>query len=168
LRIRDNLIIHVHRRSRLGLPGAVGIMDTGLLKSWVKTILTNAGIKANPMEKVDSLSGGMQQRIILMREFAENAAFLVLANPGWGLDHAGRARLIREIGAQTEKGTGVLVFSTDVDELLSVSDEILVLRNGEFSDHISLAGVPGDPDPDTVRGLKERIGRAMIGEANND
>jgi ABC-type uncharacterized transport system ATPase subunit len=165
LRIRDNLIIHVHRRSRLGLLGSLGIMDTGLLKSWVKTILNNAGIKANPMQKADSLSGGMQQRIILMREFAEDAAFLVLADPGWGLDYAGRARLIREIEAQTEKGKGVLVFSTDVDELLSVSDEILVLRNGEFSDRISLAGVPGDPD--TVRGLKERIGRAMIGEANN-
>jgi ABC-type uncharacterized transport system ATPase subunit len=106
----------------------------------------------------------MQQRMILVREFAEDASFLVLAEPGWGLDLAGRNRLIREIKTQAGKEKGILVFSTDVDELLSFCDEILVLRNGEFSDRIPLEST--EEDPKGILRIKERIGRAMIGKAS--
>jgi simple sugar transport system ATP-binding protein len=160
LRLRDTIIIHLHRRSRKGVLGALGIMDRKFIKSRVREIMAAAGIEGNPRGLSGSLSGGMQQRIILAREFAEDASVLVLAEPGWGLDRSGRERLNQEIRAQVQKGKGVLLFSTDLDELLALSDEILVLRNGEFSDRIPLhAGT----SPGAAGELKERIGRAMIG-----
>ncbi|GHV77571.1 heme ABC transporter ATP-binding protein [Spirochaetia bacterium] len=158
LRLRDTSIIHLHRRSRRGVLGALGIMDRRFLKSRVRDIMTAAGVEGNPRGLTGSLSGGMQQRIILAREFAEDAAVLVLAEPGWGLDRSGRERLNRELRAQVQGGKGALLFSTDLDELLSLSDEILVLHNGEFSDRIPLNGTGSSAGE-----LKERIGRAMIG-----
>ncbi|MDR2079609.1 MAG: ATP-binding cassette domain-containing protein [Treponema sp.] len=163
LRLRDNVIIHAHRRSRRGFWGRFGIMDEGLLKSWIGRILEAARVDRNPMVKADSLSGGMLQRVILAREFAEDPAVMVLAEPGWGLDRPGRERLVLALKKQAERGKGALVFSTDVDELLSLSDEILVLRNGEFSDRIFLESLRGKEKNALFRELKERIGRAMVG-----
>jgi simple sugar transport system ATP-binding protein len=167
LRLRDNIIIHAHRRFRRGFRGRFGIMDRGLLKAWIGRTLEAANVNRSPLVKAESLSGGMLQRVILAREFAEDAAFLVLAEPGWGLDRPGRERLVRALKSAAERGKGALIFSTDVDELLSLSDEILVLRNGEFSDRISLAALRWGEDPALVRELKERIGRAMVGAAGN-
>ncbi|GHV80364.1 sugar ABC transporter ATP-binding protein [Spirochaetia bacterium] len=164
LRLRDTIIIHLHRRSRRGVLGALGIMDRQFIKSRVGDIMAAAGVEGNPRGMTGSLSGGMQQRIILAREFAEDAAVLVLAEPGWGLDRSGRERLNRELRAQVQKGKAALLFSTDLDELLSLSDEILVLRNGEFSDRIPL---DGGTSQSTAGELKERIGRAMIGGSHD-
>jgi simple sugar transport system ATP-binding protein len=119
-----------------------------------------AEVTGNPRSPSASLSGGMQQRIILAREFAEDAAILVLAEPGWGLDMASRERLNAQLRAQVARGKGALIFSTDIDELLALSDEILTLRNGEFSGRMVL-----DPGSGVAhrREMKERIGRAMVG-----
>jgi simple sugar transport system ATP-binding protein len=160
LRLRDNIIIHLHRRSRRGFWGALGIMDRGFIGKEIRNIMAAAGVAGNPRDPAASLSGGMQQRIILEREFAENAAILVLAEPGWGLDLSSRERLNAQLRAQAAKGKGALLFSTDLDELLALSDEILALRNGEFSDRIVINPNSGAAD---IRKLKERIGRAMIG-----
>jgi simple sugar transport system ATP-binding protein len=165
LRLRDNIIIHLHRRSRRGFWGALGIMDRRFIRDATQSIMDVAGVAGNPRGMADSLSGGMQQRIILAREFAEDAAILVLAEPGWGLDQSGRERLNAQLRAQAAQGKGALLFSTDLDELLALSDEILTLRNGEFSDRIVLdanSNAAFDRAAD-LRDVKERIGRAMIG-----
>jgi simple sugar transport system ATP-binding protein len=160
LRLRDNIIIHLHRRSRIGFWGALGIMNRRFIRGETRNIMNAAGVAGNPRGLADSLSGGMQQRIILAREFAEDAAVLVLAEPGWGLDRPGRERLNEQLRAQAAWGKAVLLFSTDLDELLALSDEILALRNGEFADRLFLS-----PNSNAVeiREVKERIGRAMVG-----
>jgi simple sugar transport system ATP-binding protein len=160
LRLRDNIIIHLHRRSRRAFLGALGIMDRRFIEERVGDIMAEAGVAGNPRGLADSLSGGMQQRIILAREFAEDAAILALAEPGLGLDRASRERLNAQLRAQAARGKGALLFSTDLEELLALSDEILALRNGEFSDRIILNRDRGAAE---IRKLKERIGAAMIG-----
>jgi simple sugar transport system ATP-binding protein len=115
------------------------------------------------MAKADSLSGGMLQRIMLVREFVEDTDVLVLAEPGWGLDRSAREQLNKALRENAEAGKSALIFSTDVDELLSLADEILVLRNGEFSDRISLELLRNDPEAMAKAGIKERISRAMVG-----
>jgi simple sugar transport system ATP-binding protein len=160
LRLQDNISIHLHRRSRRGFWGALGIMDRRFIKGEIQTIMAAAGVAGNPRGLADSLSGGMQQRIILAREFAEDAAILVLAEPGLGLDRSSRERLNAQLRMQAAQGKGALLFSTDLDELLALSDEILALRNGELSDRIVLNPHNNAAE---IRGLKERIGKAMIG-----
>jgi simple sugar transport system ATP-binding protein len=70
LRLRDNIIIHLHRRARHGCGGALGIMDRRFIGNGIRSIMAAAGVAGNPRGIADSLSGGMQQRIILAREFA--------------------------------------------------------------------------------------------------
>ncbi|MDR2021479.1 MAG: ATP-binding cassette domain-containing protein [Treponema sp.] len=165
LPLEDSVILHAHRRALVsggGLSGLfrrLGIMDRSFLNAWTAGVLNRAGINAAPRVRGDSLSGGMQQRAALARELAEQAAVLVLSEPGRGLDRKSRDRLAEELRAAAKSG-GIIIFSTDVDELIALSDEILVLRNGLFSDHILMkpaeTSVPGE-------GVRERIGRAMVG-----
>jgi simple sugar transport system ATP-binding protein len=160
LSIRDNCIIHLHRRARCGLWGALGIMDRRFIAGETRNIMAAAKVAGNPRAAADSLSGGMQQRIILAREFAEDPAILVLAEPGWGLDQSSREGLHAQLREQAAQGKGALLFSTDLDELLALSEEILTLRNGEFSDRMAISP---NSSAQEIRELKERIGRAMIG-----
>jgi simple sugar transport system ATP-binding protein len=160
LPLKESLIIHSHRRSRYGPAGKLGFMDKKFLDSWCGAIMKRAGISRSPKNRANSFSGGMLQRILLARELEENASLLVLAEPGWGLDQRGRRRMAGELSAQARAGKGVLLFSTDVDELLAICDEIAVLLNGAVSARIPLKN--GTP---VLTDAKAEIRRAMVGEA---
>ena len=126
----ESLIIHVFRRSRRGL----GIfLNSVYLNSWCKKIMDMAGIDRPVSGKPASFSGGMLQRILLAREFTEEASLLVLAEAGSGLDQFNRAALAEDLKAHTGRGAAALLFSTDMEELNSLADEIMVLKNGTFS-----------------------------------
>jgi simple sugar transport system ATP-binding protein len=164
LPLTESLIIHAHRRSLLGLPGKFGLMNKKFLDAWRRGIMSRAGISRSPKNRADSFSGGMLQRILLARELEEKASLLVLAESGWGLDQEGRRRMAGELRNQANAGKGVLLFSTDVDELLSVCDEIAVLLNGTISARIPL-------EYGRVSASKEakaEIDRAMVGAYNRD
>ena len=159
----DNLIIHASRRSLRGFWGRFGLMDRPYLDQWIRLVMRKARLPEAPEAAASSFSGGMLQRAALEREFAENAELLVLAEPGWGLDRSSRDALLREIRGYAQGGRAVLVFATDTEELIALSDEIRVLRNGRFSGGIIPARpAPGD-DPALVRELKDQIGREMVG-----
>jgi len=83
----------------------------------------------------------MLQRILLAREFAENAALIVLAEPGSGLDKAKRSVLEDELKVLASEGAAVLLFSTDMEELTSVAGKIMELKNGVLSAAINRGGL---------------------------
>ena len=157
LAIRESLIIHCYKKSRLGWPGKFGVMDERYLRGRVDAILRRARISRSSRDRADSFSGGMLQRLFLARELEEEGVLLVLSEPGWGLDRISRDRLGTELRARRKEGKGILIFSTDVDELLEICDEILVLRNGIFSARLVLG------NREEMTRTKEEIGRAMVG-----
>jgi simple sugar transport system ATP-binding protein len=157
LPLRESLLIHAWRRSRLGFLGKFGIMNKKFLDSHCRAVMIRAGVSRSPGNRGNTFSGGMLQRILLSRELEENASLLVLAEPGWGLDQAGRTRVAGELKAYASAGKGVLLFSTDVDELLSVCGEIVVLLNGAVSARVFLEKGLSPEE------AKAEIGRAMIG-----
>jgi simple sugar transport system ATP-binding protein len=160
LPIRDSLIIHAARRAPGGIRGGFGLMDQSGLDSWCRGLLEQAGLSLSLRRRGDSLSGGMLQRLALAREFAEEAPFLVLAEPGWGLDRPGREALYQRLREYVRPGRGVLLFSTDVEELTGAADEILVLRNGVFAGPALAAPPVGG---DSAGGFRELLGRLMAG-----
>jgi simple sugar transport system ATP-binding protein len=151
----DSLIIHAHRRSEQGPLGRIGIMNASYLREWARAIMRQAGILRSPGNQADSFSGGMLQRLVLARELAEPVKFLVLAEPGWGLDVSGQKLLDRQLRDFAGKGSAVLLFSTDIEELMSLSDRIMVLRDGKISDELGRSEFHLD-----------RIGRAMVGASH--
>jgi simple sugar transport system ATP-binding protein len=142
LPIRDSLIIHAAGRSPL--------MHRRILDAHARALVEKAGLDISLQRRAGSLSGGMIQRLALAREFAEDARLLVLAEPGRGLDRPRREELYQTLRNYAGQNKAALLFSTDLDELTEVCDEIYVLRNGVFS----------------AQGIinKEQIRRVMAGD----
>jgi len=83
---------------------------------------------------VGNLSGGNVQRTVLARELSEDhIKLLIAANPCFGLDFAAVDYIHTEIVAARNRGVAVLLVSEDLDELLKLSDRILVISDGSFS-----------------------------------
>jgi simple sugar transport system ATP-binding protein len=89
------------------------------------------GIKArSPEVPIRQLSGGNVQRAVLARELGGDVDLLVAANPCFGLDFAAVAQIHAQIMEARNRGAAVLLVSEDLDELLELSDRILVMFDG--------------------------------------
>jgi general nucleoside transport system ATP-binding protein len=77
-----------------------------------------------------ALSGGNQQRLVLARELADAPAAVIAENPTRGLDVAATAATHRQLLAMRDAGAAVVVYSGDLDELLDLSDRVLVIFQG--------------------------------------
>ena len=85
-----------------------------------------------PDTPIAALSGGNVQRAVLARELGGDVEVLIAANPCFGLDFAAVAQIHAEIMAARNRGAAVLLVSEDLDELLELSDRLVVMFHGEF------------------------------------
>jgi simple sugar transport system ATP-binding protein len=86
---------------------------------------------ADPMRRVDSLSGGNVQRLMIVRALVRDPGVVVACYPTRGLDLISVRTTHELLFEQAEKGAAVLFVSEDLDELFSVSDRIIVLHGGK-------------------------------------
>ncbi|MEV0248836.1 sugar ABC transporter ATP-binding protein [Nocardia sp. NPDC050712] len=93
--------------------------------------LARVGIRpADPAHPVRELSGGNQQKAILARWLLDDSRVLLLDEPTRGVDVGARADVYAQIRRLAEQGVAVLLVSSDLPELLALSDRVLVLREG--------------------------------------
>ena len=85
-----------------------------------------------PQTRAGGLSGGNQQKVILAREIDRNPAVLVAAQPTRGLDVGAIEFVHRRLVEERDKGRAILLVSFELDEVLSLSDRILVICEGRF------------------------------------
>jgi ABC-type uncharacterized transport system ATPase subunit len=85
-----------------------------------------------PDTPIAALSGGNVQRAVLARELSGAVEVLIAANPCFGLDFAAVAQIHAEIMAARNRGAAVLLVSEDLDELLELSDRLVVMFHGEL------------------------------------
>jgi general nucleoside transport system ATP-binding protein len=104
-----------------------------------KHILANAEklikdfqIKANPSDKVRTLSGGNIQKIILARTLSRNPQVIIAAQPTRGLDIGATEYVHQKLLEQKQKGAAILLTSEDLDEVMRLSDRILVMYAGRI------------------------------------
>jgi simple sugar transport system ATP-binding protein len=81
---------------------------------------------------IGSLSGGNVQRAVLARELSDEVDVLVVANPCFGLDFGAVADIHAQIMAARNRGAAVLLVSEDLDEILELSDRLLVISAGRL------------------------------------
>jgi simple sugar transport system ATP-binding protein len=105
----------------------------------------------NPKTPASSLSGGNQQKVILAREIDRNPKVLIAAQPTRGLDVGAIEFVHRRLVAERDEGRAILLVSFELDEILSLSDRILVIYEGRFV---------GEYGPDVS---EEELGIAMTG-----
>lgn len=86
----------------------------------------------SPDAPIRQLSGGNIQRTVLARELGRNVEILVAANPCFGLDVAAAAEIHAQIMSVRNQGAAVLLVSEDLDEILALSDRIVVIYEGRI------------------------------------
>ncbi len=132
---------------------AGGFYKKGFTSKWVEEVIERYDIRgASPTTRVQALSGGNMQKLVVAREIETNPAVLLAAQPTRGVDIGATEFIHAQLRDLRHRGTGVLLLSADLGELLALSDRILVMYRG------AIAGeYPASPDQIT------NIGLAMAG-----
>jgi rhamnose transport system ATP-binding protein len=108
--------------------------------------IRDLGIKATgPSAPVGSLSGGNQQKVALARWLATKPKFLILDEPTQGVDVGAKSEIHKIIRRLAAEGLAVLMISSDLPEILGMSDRIAVMRGGTIT-----AVLEGNPDAHDV------------------
>jgi general nucleoside transport system ATP-binding protein len=95
----------------------------------------------NIFVNASALSGGNQQKVIVAREFSRPIKLLIASQPTRGLDVGSIEYIHGRIIAKRDEGTAVLLVSSELDEIMALSDRIAVVYRGEIVDIIPTAGV---------------------------
>ena len=132
-------------RENVCLPADSVWLDRGRERDETEFWLRELAIRATGSEAaVESLSGGNQQKLLLARALRRRPALLLLDEPTAGVDVGAKAEihdLVRRLG---ESGTGVLLASSDLPELLSLCDRIVALRAGRVVGEVAGAEASED------------------------
>lgn len=119
-----------------------GLLDRAALRAAATELMRRYDVRAaDPDVAFAALSGGNQQKAVLARELTlDPLRFLLAAQPTRGLDVGAVEAVYRHIRAAANRGAGVLLISSELDELLSVADRVLVLYRGRIMGSCPAAG----------------------------
>ncbi|MCG8478349.1 MAG: sugar ABC transporter ATP-binding protein [Spirochaetales bacterium] len=107
--------------------------------------------------RVGALSGGNQQKVVVAKIMGRPLKVIILDEPTKGVDVAAKAAIYEIIGELAEGGYGILLVSSEMPEVLSLSDRIVVMRGGRVTAHL-----------DTAAATQELILEAAMADAPND
>ena len=101
------------------------------IRAFARKAVEDYKIQASSVKvPVRMLSGGNQQKVVLARVLSSNPRILIAAQPTRGLDIAATRYVLDQLTAARASGTGILLFSSDLDHVLSLADRVLVLFRG--------------------------------------
>lgn len=151
--IRDNFIL----KERWHEPFArKGFLQNKFISSHVREVIQEFSIKANgPETRAGNMSGGNQQKVVIAREIERKHDLLIACHPTHGLDIGAIEFIHKRIIRERDEGKAVLLVSTEMEELLALSDRILVFFKGE---------IMGEA-PATAQAVQS-IGLMMLGNRN--
>ncbi|MEI7884407.1 MAG: ABC transporter ATP-binding protein [Clostridia bacterium] len=139
--VKDNLLLGRYYAEPYSTNGKLNHTNNDLYAE--KKIKEFNVMTPNSKERVEHLSGGNQQKLILARELASQPNVLIATQPTRGLDVAAAKFIQRSILKQRDAGTAVLYVSTELEEIFEMSDRIMVLYKGNIAGifDISLANI---------------------------
>lgn len=139
----QGLILGMDVSSNITLPELKNYTKFGFLDEKAETVTAREWIEKLEIKtpsaaaQTVNLSGGNQQKIVLAKWLLTKPRVLLLDEPTKGIDIKGKTEIYRLIEELALEGIGILVVSSELPELLALSDRILVLREGEFTGEIS-------------------------------
>ena len=124
---RNIALPHGRKLARGGfLPGG---SETALAEPVVKDLR----VKATPFQEVRLLSGGNQQKVVLGKWLAGDARIFIFDEPTRGVDVGAKVEIYHLMNKLTAEGAGIIMISSELPELLGMSDRILVMRGGRIT-----------------------------------
>lgn len=109
-----------------------GHLQQQAIRQEAEKLIRDFQIKAKPSDKARSLSGGNIQKIILARTLSKHPKVVIAAQPSRGLDIGATNFVHEQLLAQKERGAAVLLLSEDLEEILRLSDRIVVMYAGQI------------------------------------
>jgi simple sugar transport system ATP-binding protein len=141
LSVRENIVLAL--QARMGL---AKFLNPAEQRALAEKLVTALGVKTASIETpIGQLSGGNQQKAIIARWLATHPRVLILDEPTRGIDVAAKQELMNEILQLASGGTAVLFISAEIEEVVRVSDRIMVLR-----DRSRVGELPQGADEDAV------------------
>ena len=121
------------------------LLNKRAINTYAKTMAEKYDVRCTSVgQSVRSLSGGNQQKVILARELESNPSLLVMAHPTRGLDIGATSFVHEKMIAARGRGVGILLISADFDEILEMSDRIIVCFEGQIMGEFSGENPPVD------------------------
>ena len=153
--LEDNLVLQRYMDPRFQKGGFI---QREPIRAYAEDLIGRFDIRSGqgPVTPVRSMSGGNQQKAIIAREIDLNADLLVAVQPTRGLDVGAIEYIHSQIVGQRDLGKAVLLVSLELDEVMNLSDRILVMYEGE---------IVGELDPKTT--TVEELGLYMAGAKRN-
>jgi general nucleoside transport system ATP-binding protein len=147
--LAENLALHDYEKEPFA---KLGWLRPGRLIAWARRLLQEFDVRGGgPRTRAAALSGGNQQKVVVAREVARDPRALIAAQPTRGLDVGAIEFVHRRLVEERDDGRAVLLISLELDEILSLSDRILVIYEGR---------IVAEYGPDVS---EEELGIAMTG-----
>jgi general nucleoside transport system ATP-binding protein len=146
----ENAVLGLHREPAAGSPWKLNI---AAIKEFTARKIKEFDIRLSSYDMaIRNLSGGNQQKVVLARELSQDPDFIIASQPVRGLDIGAIEFVQKQLIEARNRCKGVLLISADLEEVLSVSDRVGIMYNGEIVKEF----VPGELDI-------EEIGQYMLG-----
>ena len=135
----EGLIVEMPVRENVSLPSLLNLSRFGLIRrkrecEVARRQVDSLRIKTPTIEtRVLNLSGGTQQKVVLGKWLAMTPRVMIFDEPTRGIDVGAKAEIYRLMRALAEQGTAILMISSDMEEILNVSDRIAVMHEGEIT-----------------------------------
>ena len=132
-----------------------GILARSAIRSFSQELISGNDVRCTgPDQRILTLSGGNQQKVVLGRALSRDPSVVIAVQPTRGLDIGATAFVHEQLLAQRRRGAAIVLVSTEFDEILALSDRIVVMFAGTIVGEISRRDV-----------TLERLGAMMTGQA---
>ncbi len=155
--LEDNIVLQ--RYFEPEFTNKAGFLKRRSIREYANRLIEQYDVRSGQgaITKARSMSGGNQQKAIIAREIDKNPELLIAVQPTRGLDVGAIEYIHKQLVAQRDAGKGVLLVSLELDEVMNVSDRILVMFEGE---------IVGEFDPKKV--TVEELGLYMAGSKRKE
>ena len=150
--LEDNLVLQTYFKPEF--TSKAGFLKRDAIREYAEKIIEEYDVRSGqgPVTIARSMSGGNQQKAIVGREIEKDPELLIAVQPTRGLDVGAIEYIHRQLVVQRDEGKAVLLVSLELDEVMDVSDRILVMYEGE---------IVGEFDPKKT--TEEELGLYMAG-----
>ncbi|MCC6441842.1 MAG: sugar ABC transporter ATP-binding protein [Armatimonadetes bacterium] len=131
--VRENITL-----ANLGALSAFDFINARQEKETAHRLIRDLAIKTpSPEQEAQNLSGGNQQKVVLAKWLFTESRALIFDEPTRGIDVGSKVEIYRLMNRLVESGVGILMISSELPEILGMSDRILVMRQGRIAGELS-------------------------------
>jgi rhamnose transport system ATP-binding protein len=155
--VRRMSVLHNFSLAALGSLSRAGFIDRAAERRMARHGVQRFSVKASSVDEIAGrLSGGNQQKIVLGKWLANSPKLLILDEPTRGIDVGAKAEIHRLMSELAGEGVAILMISSELPEVLGMSDRVLVMREGRLAAEF-----------DRAEATSEAVGAAMMGGASS-